>query len=125
MVKEVRESYLFTRSYTKRSRFHLRRCCVDCQVHAGRGGGSEIVLSRLSKEEKSPKKIVNAESILPKEVVAVGLNDVSSLAVNQEVIVMIKVRDLDPLEHVKGRDGRLKKQDCVVGDVEGCCRVVL
>ena len=40
--------------------------------------------------------------------------------------ITVKVKTVDPSEKVRKRDGQMfKKQDCVVADSEGCCRVVL
>ena len=40
--------------------------------------------------------------------------------------IQVKVKSVDPVVKVKNKEGiKLEKQDCVVGDVSGCCRVVL
>ena len=99
---------------------------VNCEVWGARGGGTEIVLSSSSKVQNSPKKFPHAEAIVAKESAVVSLNDVSSLSMNEEATVTVKVKSVDPPEKVKTREGKLlNKQDCVVGDCDGCCRVVL
>ena len=39
----------------------------------------------------------------------------------RKLLLTVKVKSVDPPEKVKTREG----QDCVVGDCDGCCRVVL
>ena len=99
---------------------------VNCQVHGVRCGGSEIVLTSFSKVESLPKKFSGLETIVVKEPAVVHVNDIPGLAGNEEVTVTVKVKSVDPPEEVKKRDGKsLQKQDCVVGDSDGCCRVVV
>ena len=100
---------------------------VNCQVRASRGGGSEILLTDTSKVEASPKKFDSTVALhCQKEPACVALNDLSSLVMGENVTVTVKVKSVDPPQEVKNREGKaLKKQDCVVGDADGCSRVVL
>ena len=92
---------------------------VNCQVRASRGGGSEILTLRRWKVHR--KNLVAA--LLS---ACVALNDLSSLVMGEDVTVTVKVKSVDPPQKVKNTEGNvLKKQDCVVGDADGCGRVVL
>ena len=54
------------------------------------------------------------------------MNDISSLAVNQLVTVIVKANIVDASESLRNRDGNpLMKQDCIVADSSGNGRVVL
>ena len=99
----------------------------DCVVRESRGEGSEILLTDTSKVEGSPKKFDSSVALLcQKEPACVALNDLSSLVMGEDVTVTVKVKSVDPQQEVKNREGKvLKKQDCVVGDADGCGRVVL
>ena len=99
---------------------------VNCQVRAARGGGSEILLTKSSKVEASPKKFSGVDVAVRKEPAVIKMNDVSTVTIDQAVTVTVKVISVEPPQEVKNRDGKiLKKQDCVVGDCDGCGRVVL
>jgi ssDNA-binding replication factor A large subunit len=102
-------------------------CLSNCQVRSGARGGSEVLLNKLTQVAVSPKKFdTNAAVLFRKESASVGLNDLSSLVMDADVTVTVKVKSVDPVEEVKNRDGKvLKKQDCVVGDADGCGRLVL
>ena len=85
-------------------------------------------MSSVSKVQPSPKKFDcnKVSQMAKKESVCVQVIDVCSIAVKQLVTVQVKVKSVDPVEKVKNNEGiELEKQDCAVGDVSGCCRVVL
>lgn len=90
------------------------------QVRGARGGGSKIVLTSSSKVENSPKKFSGVEAIIPKEPAVVSVNDVCSLCGNEEMIVTIKVKSVDPTKQVKNQDGKRLKKHSIVGDCDGC-----
>ena len=48
--------------------------------------------------------------------------DVGTLATGQQVTVLVKIITVGSAVVVKSE---LQKQECVVGDVSGCCRIVL
>lgn len=98
---------------------------VDCEVMEARGGSSEVRINNYTKIESSPKKFPSLAvgSTKPDEVL---LEDVDSLTVDQLVTVMVKANVVDAPETVTNRDGKeLQKQDCIVADSSGNCRVVL
>jgi hypothetical protein len=99
-------------------------CLSNCQIRSGARGGSEVLLNKLTQVAVSPKKFdTNAAVLFRKESASVGMN---SLVMDADVNVTVKVKSVDPVKEVKNRDGKvLKKQDCVVGDVDGCGRLVL
>ena len=53
------------------------------------------------------------------------MNDVSSLATNQLVTVVVKTNIVDAPESVKNRWKSVNKQDCIVANSSGNGRVVL
>lgn len=60
---------------------------VGCQVRSGVHGGSEIVMSKMTKVERSPRKFDESTLAMAQKQAsaAVEVNDVSSLAMNQRV----------------------------------------
>ena len=103
-------------------------CLVGCEVRRGVSGGCEIVMSKMTKVERSPQKFDSSTLVVAQKQASavVEVNDVNSLATNQQVTVNVKVKKVDSSEKVKNRDGmEQEKQDCVVGDASGCTRVVL
>ena len=101
---------------------------VCCQVRGGLGGASEIVLSKVSMVDQSPRKF-NKEGLMKaqkEDPPPTEVNDIHSIATNQQVTVTIKVKTVKPTEKVKNQDGKeLVKQDCVVANSSGCTRVVV
>ena len=91
----------------------------------------EILTSKHTKVECSPKKFDFSQAdyetglgTSAAEVSAVG--DISTLAANQCISITIKVITVGESKEVQSRqDKPLTKQDCVVGDSTGRCRVVL
>ena len=76
--------------------------------------------------EASPKKFSDVGVAVRKQPAVIAINDVGSITTDQKVTVTVKVLSVDPPQQVKTRDGKnLGKQDCVVGDSDGCGRVVL
>lgn len=54
------------------------------------------------------------------------LGEIATIAVNESVVVVGKVIKVDNAMEVKSKQGRvLSKQDCVLGDCSGSCRIVL
>lgn len=100
---------------------------VGCKVRSGCDGGSEVVLGKGTKVEHSPRKFDQARLIvMQKEAPAVEVNDIGGLAVNQQVMVTVKVKKVEPSEKVKNCEGKeLVKWDCVIGDLSGCTCVVV
>ena len=92
---------------------------VNCQVREARGGGSEVLLTKSS---KAPKKFTSV-NYTNEPAPVITMNDVPAITNDQTVTVMMTV---DPPEDVKKEmAATLRKQDCVIGDSEGCGRVVL
>ena len=84
------------------------------------------MLTNSSKVEASPKKFSGVDVAVHKELAMVRMNDVGTVKIDEVVTVTVKVISVDPPREVKNRDGKsLRKQDCVVGDCDGCGRVVL
>lgn len=58
--------------------------------------------------------------------ITIPLKDIGDVAVGQTVTVVVKIVKVSLAQTTKMKDGReIKKQDCYVGDVAGCVRVVI
>ena len=54
------------------------------------------------------------------------MSDLCYLCRNTDVTVLVRAISLSPPETVTNKDGKkIWKQDCIVGDASGCCRLVL
>ena len=97
---------------------------MNCKVQMEKGVKT-IFLNEHTTIESSPRKFVIPDSHNPLTN-TIDLCELSSLANNTTINVTIKVIKVSPPEIVKTKaDKSYEKQDCVVGDSSGCCRVVL
>ena len=77
------------------------------------GGASQDILQRSAKRKFA---------VIPTTNEVTKLMDVGTLATRQQVTVLVKIITVGSAVVVKSE---LQKQECVVGDVSGCCRIVL
>ena len=96
---------------------------TNCQVKKARDNTDlEIVANKHSLVQSSPKKFKLSPS-LPDHV---GLGDLYTFSINQDINVTIKVSSISALQTVTKADGKhLTKQDCIIGDGMAACRVGL
>lgn len=94
----------------------------------------EILLTSRTKVIKSPKKKFKVSqndlySLMPesKAATTVSISDLSLLAVNNRVTLSAKALFVGQTDTVITKDGqrKLQKQECIIGDDGGSCRVVL
>lgn len=95
---------------------------TNCQVKASSNEEIELVMTNRSKVEMSPKKI-KLEEVMTLPQKNVSMNEVSHVSLNQSIMVHVKIISLS--EPVIVSDRKLKKQDIVIGDKTGTCRLVL
>ena len=110
---------------------------VNCQVketpeqyQSGSSDQSkyEILLSSRSAIQKSPKKFTVDPDIKSdgETVQTIALEDLPIISVNQKVTVCVKVINVEIQTSITTKTGKqLNKQDCIVADTGGTCRVVL
>ena len=90
----------------------------------------EIMAGKRSTVQSSPKKFKIDDSILDdassSKVEVVTIEEVMNLAINQCVTVVGKVVRVDAAMEVNSKESKvLMKQDCILSDSNGSCRVVL
>ena len=97
---------------------------VNCQVRDTRGRGSEVLLTKSSKVETSPKNFTSINYTKDPAPV-VTMNDVPAITHDQTITVMIKVMIVDPPEDVKKKRAALQGNKIAlletVKDAEGWC----
>ena len=105
---------------------------VNCKVQEGKfsDGALEIVASKHTRVESSPKKFKMDTVNFSKEgdsAVEVKVEEVAKLAVNQHITVVGKVVKVGVAGEVTSKhyNKQLMKQECIVGDRNGSCRIVL
>ena len=92
----------------------------NCQIHASR---EEYFLQIMLRWKLHLRSLINHYCPLSKEA---SFYDLGTLVVGEEVTLTVKVKSVDPPQDVKNREGTmLKKQDCIIGDVNGCGRMVV
>ena len=84
---------------------------VNCQVRGARGGGYEIVLTNSSKVQLSPRKFDSRSLVVvQKEPTVVKMNNISSIAMDALVTVVVKVKTVDPPDETTNRDGKTRSR---------------
>ena len=92
-------------------------CIANCVVK-GEENNNEILMNSKALVTQSPRKFM----ILADSDKVTQPKDIGNLSTRQQLTVRVKVVTVGSSEAVKGE---LHKQECVVADVSGCCRVVL
>ena len=92
-------------------------CIANCVVK-GEERNNEILINSKTTVTQSPRKF----TVIADSDEVTQLTDIGNLSTGQQVTVRVKVVTVGSTEAVKGE---LQKQECVVGDVSGCCHVVL
>jgi len=86
---------------------------------------AEVHLHKRSKVMESPRKMC-VGNFAPSVKKSVKVADIGSLTVKEEIEVTCKVVEVKDVSIVKKSDGKeLKKQDVMIGDETGMCRLVL
>ena len=83
----------------------------------------EIIVTDKSNVTNSPKKFKIDSNV--DVISSVNLADIHSICLNSNVTVSVKVTNVNAPTEVNSKFKKLTKQDCIVSDGTGACRLVL